>query len=374
MGETIFSRLFGKRPAAASPRLAFTERRFRALIEHGAEVISLMDEHFMPIYRSPASIRLTGWADEERRQSGMLGYIHPEDLPAVRETLDQVIRNPGKPFKIALRSLHKEGHYVWFEGTVTNLLGEESIRAIVINLHDITDSKEAEQRLNESTAELRLLASHLQDVREEERTAMAREIHDELGQQLTGLKMDVSWLSKRADLNDEVSRAKIKGILSLLDVTVSTVRRLAAELRPAILDDLGLPEALEWHARQFCERSGIQCAVKIRGNRTALPPGVATGLYRIFQEALTNVARHAKATQVSAELDMGPDKVDLIISDNGKGFDVHRIIGAKKTLGLLGMKERALMMCGRCEWTSESGEGTTIRVSVPLTKDLVETI
>ncbi|TDX01967.1 PAS domain-containing sensor histidine kinase [Dinghuibacter silviterrae] len=366
----LLSGFFGRRSVQG---LAFTEHRFRSLIENGMEVITLMDEHFMPIYRSPASIRLTGWTTEERRKTGMLAYIHPEDLPNVRKTLDETFNQPGRPLRISLRSLHKQGHYVWYEGTVTNLLQDKNIGAIVVNLHDVTEAKMAEERLRESHEELRQLASHLQDIREEERTAMAREIHDELGQQLTGLKMDVSWLLKRADLGDELLRSKLRGILSLLDATVGTVRRLAAELRPAILDDLGLPDALEWHSKQFTERFGIHCVVDITGEKAALPPGLATGLFRIFQEALTNVARHAKATAVSAELDMADDRIDLTITDNGKGFDVRNIIGGRKTLGLLGMKERALMMGGKCEWSSHPGKGTTIRVSVPLQPDLIET-
>jgi PAS domain S-box-containing protein len=354
MAASFFSKLFKKRAA----ELAFSEGRFRALIENGMEVITLVDDHFMPIYRSPASIRLTGWTTEERKKTGIIDFTHPEDLPAFRQILDQVLLNPGKPFKVSFRTLHKEGHYAWFAGTVTNLLHNKHIRAIVSNLHDITESKAAEEQLH-------LLASHLQDVREEERTNMAREIHDELGQLLTGLKMDVSWLYKRADPHDEAVREKFKGLLSLLDTTVGTVRRLASELRPAILDDLGLSEALQWHSVEFGERFGLPSTVDIRGYRPNLPPGVATGLFRIYQEALTNVARHAKATRVSAELDMGADRVDLIISDDGKGFEVDKI-GAKKTLGLLGMKERALMMGGKCECSSVPGSGTTINVSVPL--------
>jgi PAS domain S-box-containing protein len=373
MASSIFSRLFSRRSRPTWEAPIFGERRFRALVEHGTEIITLVDEHFMPLYRSPASTRLTGWSTKERLENGIIEQTHPDDLAGLHATLDQVLQNPGKSFRISFRTLHKQGHYVWLEGNAINLLEDESVRAIVTNLHDITESKAAENQLKESHEELRLLASHLQDIREEERTAMAREIHDELGQQLTGLKMDVSWLSRRPDLNDDATRQKIKGILSLLDVTVSTVRRLAAELRPAILDDLGLPEAMEWHCKQFSDRFGIHCAIDVVGGGAALPPGVATGLFRILQEALTNVARHSKATSVSARLDIRADRADLVISDDGKGFDVHHIIGTKKTLGLLGMKERALMLGGKCDWASEPGRGTTIRVSVPLSKDPLQT-
>lgn len=370
MGARFLYRWFGRR----EENLGFEERRFRKLIENSTEIITLLDEHFLPIYRSPASERYTGWTTEERRLRGIVGYTHPDDMESFQRLLDLVLVHPGKTYPLSFRTLHREGRYICLEGTIINLLTDESVRAIVTNLRDVTESKAAEEALRVSHEELRLLASHLQDVREEERTSMAREIHDELGQQLTGLKMDVSWLNKKTDLNSPAAREKIRDILSLLDVTVGTVRRLAAELRPAILDDLGLSEALQWHAKLFAERSGIACSVDILGPRYLLPQGVATGLFRIFQESLTNVARHARATRVSAALYMEPDKVALTVSDDGTGFDVHQIIGTGKTLGLLGMKERALMLGGQCTWTSEPGKGTTIGVTIPVITNLEEAI
>jgi PAS domain S-box-containing protein len=347
------------------------ERRFRSLIENGMEVITLMDEHFYPIYRSPASYRLTGWTMEERQKTGLLSLTHSDDVKGVQEIIANLLASPGKSFRITYRTLHKDGYYIWLDGSMINLLHEENIRAIIANLHDITESKKAEALLLASYEEVRLLASHLQDVREEERTNMAREIHDELGQQLTGLKMDISWLNRRPDLNDEASRDKIKGILTLVDSTVNTVRRLAAELRPSILDDLGLAEALEWHCKEFQKRSGTQCTFLMEGEKHPLPPAISTGLFRIYQEALTNVARHAGAQTVNASLRLDPGQVSLTISDDGKGFDVKGI-GSKKTLGLLGMKERTLMMGGRYEFISGPDQGTTVKVSVPLEKDFPE--
>jgi PAS domain S-box-containing protein len=348
------------------------ERRFQSLIENGMEVITLMDEHFYPIYRSPASFRLTGWTMEDRKKTGLLSLNHPDDVERVEGILAKVLANPGQSFRITYRTQHKEGYYIWLDGSLINLLQDDNVRAIIANLHDVTESKKAEALLQASYEELRLLASHLQDVREEERTNMAREIHDELGQQLTGLKMDVSWLNRRADLNDETSRDKIKGILTLIDGTVNTVRRLAAELRPSILDDLGLAEALEWHCKEFQIRFGIQCSFRAEGERTLLPSVISTGIFRIYQEALTNVARHAGAQSVTASLVSEPTQVSLTIVDDGKGFDVEGI-GAKKTLGLLGMKERTLMMGGRYEVVSGSEQGTTLKVTVPLEKTFSET-
>lgn len=348
------------------------ERRFRALIENGMEAITLLNEKFLPIYRSPSSSRLTGWTMEDRLKYGIVEQTHPEDMAKVNELLEKVVANPGKPYRLTFRTKHKDGHYVALDGSVINLLHDESVRAIVTNMYDVTESKEAEDLLKESHAELRLLASHLQDVREQERTAMAREIHDELGQQLTGLKMDISWLNKRKDLNDQAARAKIREILALVDATVSTVRRLAAELRPAILDDLGLPEALEWHGKQFQQRSGIRTALNIQCAKAAMQGEIATGLFRICQEALTNVARHSGATEVTVALDTDDQIAKLTVCDNGKGFDV-RAIEQKSTLGILGMKERSLMMGGKFEYISQPGRGTSIQVTVPMNVNLLET-
>jgi PAS domain S-box-containing protein len=349
------------------------ERRFWALLNNGSEIITLLDANYRPVFRSPASQRLTGWSLEERQKYGLINLTHPDDVGHLRQALQNALDHPGEQFRVSFRTLHRDGNYIWLEGSMVNYLADEAIQAIVANLHDVTESKERSRKLQESHEQLRLLASHLQDIREEERTSMAREIHDELGQLLTGLKMDVSWLNRRPDLNEEAAREKIKGILTLLDQTVNTVRRLAAELRPSILDDLGLPEALGWYSNQFAQRSGIQTSVDIEGERRYIPKEVATGLYRIYQEALTNVARHAKATKVKGVLNMDASNIVLTVADDGKGFDVERI-GAKKTLGLLGMQERVLMMGGKFNLQSHPDQGTTIEVSVPLTSTEPETL
>lgn len=230
---------------------------------------------------------------------------------------------------------------------------------------DISGKKAAEEKLKKSYEDIRQLASHLQEIREEERAAMAREIHDELGQQLTGLKMDISWLGRKHDLSQEQRGQKIREILQFLDGTVNTVRRLSAELRPGILDDLGLGEALEWWAQEFEKRSGIQCLVETPAEMLPLAPNQSVALFRIFQESLTNVARHAKASLVQSSLSRKADVIVLRISDNGAGFDTNTS-GQKKTLGLLGMRERTLMLGGQYDISSAPGKGTTVTVSVPL--------
>jgi signal transduction histidine kinase len=218
------------------------------------------------------------------------------------------------------------------------------------------------ERLKESEDKLRRLAAHLISVREEERAHIAREIHDELGQVLTGLKMEVTWLAKR--LREKPLIEKTDSMCKLIDATVGTVRKIATGLRPEMLDDMGLIAAVGWQAKEFQKRTGIRC-------RTKLPPevkldiDVSTTMFRIFQEILTNVARHSRATRVDMELTIAEDKVALEVIDNGVGIAESDLNG-KKSLGLLGMHERALLFGGEVKITGTPGHGTRVSVSIPL--------
>ncbi len=225
------------------------------------------------------------------------------------------------------------------------------------------ERKIAEIQLQQSHDELRQLASHLQNVREEEQTRIAREIHDQLGQEMTGLKMDVAWL-KKATAPDQVAfLKKLQEMSDLLDISIQSVRKIASNLRPSILDDFGLEAALQWQSNEFEKRFSIPVKLETNGNEPAIPPDTATGLFRLFQESLTNVARHANASQVKASLDINGDKIMMKISDNGKGFDVSK--PRTKSLGLLGMKERTLMLKGKLDIESKPGEGTSVTITVP---------
>lgn len=239
----------------------------------------------------------------------------------------------------------------------------KQVRLVLAN--DITEKLLTEDKLKESHNALRDLASHLQDIREEERAVIAREIHDELGQQITGLKMDVSWIAKRLQTEEQAVHQKVKSVLNLLDETVKTVRKIATELRPSILDDLGLIDALQWYSLEFEKRFAITISFRTAVEDIKVSKHTAIGLFRIYQESLTNVARHAQASFVLADISIHDNQIILTIKDNGKGFDAD-ITGNKKTLGLLGMKERTLMMGGTYEIDSRLGAGTTVTVSVPL--------
>lgn len=232
---------------------------------------------------------------------------------------------------------------------------------------------EARQRLEQKIVEtgemneqLRNLTAHLQNIREEERIHIAREMHDELGQLLTAFKMDISWLDKKmADMNNTTIRDKLEDMSKLIDDSVIFVRKLASELRPSMLDDFGLIPALEWHSEEFEKRFNIKVEFHSTAKELKTSPVIATGLFRMYQESLTNVARHAEATKVSATLQATKEDVCLSIHDDGKGFDINGN-DQKKTLGLLGMKERAVMIGGKLEIISAAGKGTSVVITVPL--------
>jgi len=238
---------------------------------------------------------------------------------------------------------------------------------------DVTEKIIAEQELQESHQQLRDLSAHLQNIREDERGNIAREIHDELGQQLTGLKLDLSWVKKKMKTEDPEVTEKVQETLMLIDLTVKTVRRIATELRPGILDDLGLIAALDWQSHEFEKRSGIRCEFIAKVNPQELTSDISTGIFRIYQESLTNIARHSNATKVSTMLSKEGNFLKLQVIDNGIGFDVDAA-GKKGTLGLLGMKERVLMMNGKIEMKSLPGEGSTFTILAPIESNIDTTL
>ena len=228
--------------------------------------------------------------------------------------------------------------------------------AVFVELH------RKSERLRESEEKLRRLAAHLVTIREEERAHIAREIHDELGQVLTGLKMEVTWLAKR--LKEQPLLEKTDSICSLIDSTVQTVRKIATGLRPEVLDDMGLVAAVGWQAKEFQKRTGIRCRAKLPPETAKPQIDIATTVFRIFQEILTNVARHSRATRVDIELDISDERVALIVVDNGVGIPDAELNG-KKSLGLLGMQERALLFGGEVSLVGTPGHGTRVAVTIP---------
>ncbi len=230
---------------------------------------------------------------------------------------------------------------------------------------EIAERQRAEEDLRKSRDQLRALAARLQSVREEERTYIAREIHDELGQACTAIKMDLALIGRKLTKRQAALRAKVDSSIQLVDGTIVTLRRIASELRPRTLDDLGLPAALEAQAQEFESRTGIHCSVTLPEDPLTLDTDRSTAIFRIFQESLTNVARHAHATRVEARLRRENDRIIFQVFDNGTGFDPE-VAKARKSLGLIGMQERALLLNGDFKTEGMPGSGTTMTLTIPL--------
>lgn len=231
---------------------------------------------------------------------------------------------------------------------------------------DISDRIEAENKLRDRNEEIEKLSVHLQEVREKERARIALEIHDVLGQQLTAIKMDATWIKRKSAADEQVVE-RISAMIALVDDTIKTVRRISSELRPGILDDLGLVAALEWQGTEFERNTGIKVTFTANVSEINLPPDVATNIFRIYQEALTNVARHAYATRVDSRFSLEDEEISLEVEDNGIGFSPEET-RSRKSIGLISMKERARSFNGNLTIVSNAPHGTAILLNAPYPK------
>lgn len=220
----------------------------------------------------------------------------------------------------------------------------------------------AQASLHESQSRLQELAGFLQTVREEERSGIARELHDELGQALTALRIDLGWLRDRCGQLAPPLVERTEGAYALVERTIAALRRISEGLRPGMLDVLGLAAAIEHHVNQFHERTGIACTLALSDEEFDIGEPLATAIFRVVQESLTNVARHAAATRVAISIDDDADEIRVGIEDDGCGFVTS---GARKTFGLLGMQERVKILGGRIDIASQPGQGTRIAACLP---------
>lgn len=228
------------------------------------------------------------------------------------------------------------------------------------------ERRRAEEKLQRTNEQLRALSAYLQFVREEERTRIAREVHDELGQELTGLKLDLSWLGGQiSGKSSRLLKGKVKDLMNHVDATIHTVRRIATELRPRILDDLGLVAAIEWQTHEFQNRTGIRCKVTSRVQESIWDHDFTTVFFRIFQETLTNIIRHANATQIEVNLTEEDGRLVLEVQDNGRGI-TEKEIANTRSIGLVGMRERAALVGGEVSFQGAPGKGTSVVVQIPI--------
>jgi signal transduction histidine kinase len=230
---------------------------------------------------------------------------------------------------------------------------------------DITEKKIAEDALKSSRQQLRELSKHLQQTREQERASIAREIHDDLGQSLTAIKMDAVWLKNKIPKDQTLLMDKTEGTISLVDSAIQSVKRISAELRPGLLDDLGLSAAIDWQAGDYQKRSGINIRVTLDPEEIFLDEDMSIAIFRVCQEALTNVIRHSGATDVQVQLIKNSEIVELVVADNGCGISEEEI-AKKNSFGLIGMRERIHALGGGIKISRIQGNGTRVAVQVPI--------
>lgn len=281
-------------------------------------------------------------------------------------------RAPDVPFIFLTDEIGDEAAVDALKNGATDLVLKSHLARVVPAveraLRESADRRErraAEEELRDSRDQLRALTAYLQFVREEERTRIAREVHDELGQMLTNLKIELSWLSSRLPKNRRLLRERAKHMLGHIDALVHTIRQIVTELRPGILDDLGLVPALEWQAGEFQRRTGMRCHFTADVPERQWDDDITTALFRIFQETLTNVLRHAQATKVDVHLFIERGQLVLEIADNGRGITEAEVSNTR-SIGLLGMRERAALLGGEISFSGTPGRGTTVIIRLPI--------
>ena len=356
----------------AEEALRESEERLRHLTEAIDALFWIKTRDFQKVfYLSPSYEQFTGRNRDARlREDGIqafLAMIHPEDRPRMAEIID---RADGQGFEIEFRIMMPDGSLRWIKDRGFPIRDPSgNVYRIAGIAHNVTVQKLAEQQLIANSEQLRALSASFQSTREEERTRIAREIHDELGSALTILKWDLEAFGKK--LCPLVDPSHVGGLqqdttsmMNLIETIIEGVRRIASELRPSILDDLGLVEAIEWQAQQFQARTGIACHCGSIVENASLNKEQSTAVFRIFQETLTNVLRHAQATTVDISIHQDASAFYLTIADNGKGIaDFEK--SSPQSLGLLGMRERAHLVGGKVRIESIKPRGTVVIVEVP---------
>lgn len=295
---------------------------------------------------------------------------------ALAVTLKQ---RPDTPFVLLSGTIGEERAVEFLKGGAADCVLKNHLRRLgpvvrraLREAEERRGRKTAEETLQRQAGQLRALAARLQATREEERLRISREIHDELGAALTAHKFGLEWIRQRVELGNgskEQIFAKVDSLKALTDATVSHIRKLCTELRPSILDDLGLDAAIEWQAREFQTRTNIRCDIDRGVSGLNFEAEKATAIFRIFQEILTNAGRHSHASKVRVQLKTDGEKFILQVKDNGRGIEAAQIAGGT-SLGLLGMRERAMLLGGEVQIHGTAGKGTTVTVSIP--RDLTE--
>jgi hypothetical protein len=344
-----------------------SESRLRGILESAMDAIITVDEnqHIVLFNQAAEAVFL---CTREEAVGAPLDWFIPERFRAGHR---QLLRGFGEsglasrrmgPARV-VRGLRRNGEEFPIEASISHIV-ERGNHFYTVILRDVTAREIADEALRKSREEIQSLALAANTAREQEKSRIARELHDELGQSLTALKIDVGWLRGQEGMKQHEVAGKLAAMQALLDGTVAATRRIASDLRPLMLDDLGLTAACEWQVQSFTERTGISCELTLGVGDLDLPDPYATTVFRVLQESLTNVAKHAQSERVEVNLERENDAVVLTVQDDGSGFDPARApnIGS---FGLIGLRERAYLVGGQLSIDSAPGQGTRVELRVP---------
>lgn len=363
----------------AQEALRVSEKLLKEITSSLGEGIYVLNEGGKLIFMNPEAERLLGWTESELLGQSVHTVIHPKypdgtPLPESECGVLGVLRD-GNVYRTDNEVfVRKDGSLIPVSYISTAIMEGGKTTAAVTAFQDISQRKQAERDLLESRRQLRELSSYLQTVREEERTRIARELHDELGQMLTGVKLDAMWLTTHMSSEQPGIAGKVAAMSQLIDETLDAMRRVAADLRPVMLDDLGLAAAVEWLTEDFARRSGICIRLEMdvdqgqcdcQNGVCDLDADVATAAFRIVQECLTNVVRHAQAEQVVVCVKCINDRLMLRVSDDGKRVSAAND-NKRNSFGIIGMRERAHGLGGTMNFSSIPGKGTCVEVVLPI--------
>jgi two-component system sensor histidine kinase UhpB len=344
-----------------------SEKKFRMLFNNANDAVfvtQLTEEKtygdFIEV--NDVACKRFGYTKEEFLRLSPSAIIFPKYLDEFNHSIELLLSENHIIYEIVHRAKDKK----LISSEVSSHIFQYDNKQTVLSIaRDITERKQSEEKLKRTTTVLRNLASHLQTIREEERTLLAREIHDELGQVLTALKIQISLISKKLNPDQHPLIEKAETISKMIDDTVEKVQSISSKLRPGVLDELGLIPAIEWQAQEFKKLTGIFCLLSLPDEEINLEREKSTAVFRIFQEALTNIIRHASASMVYIRLYKDNNMLTMEVKDNGIGISVN--LGKDpKSFGLIGMKERALILGGEVSIEGIPDKGTVVKLEIPL--------
>src|SRR5512142_3030453 len=346
--------------------LARSEARLRGILDSAMDAIITVDSRQHVVLFNKAAEDVFG-CPRDQAIGAPLAWFIPERFRHAHAGLVRTFGETGASSRRMgaqriVMGLRRNGEEFPIDASISHIV-EEGEHFYTVILRDVTERTKGEQALRESKEEIRNFALTASNVREQEKIRIARELHDELGQALTALKIDVGWLREHLGGAPQSVLSKLGAMQVLLDGTVAAARRISADLRPLMLDDLGLVAACEWLAHNFQQRTGVACELVLGAGELDLPDPYATAVFRVMQESLTNIAKHAEASQVEATLEREGETVTLTVRDNGRGFDTAAP-RKQGSYGMVGLRERAFLLGGDIRIQSAPGQGTLVEMHI----------